>query len=212
MTRIITIGREFGSGGRELGKKLAERLGFAYYDNEIISEIAKKTELAKEYVEGIVEKHTIPMFHVTVGRTLFVPYDYIANQNASVFNEQANVIKEMAEKSDCVIVGRCADYILREKEPFRIFVYSDIETKMARCRERGHDGEDLSDRQLQRQIKAVDRARADYYEFYTGLKWGDMLNYDICVNTTNTDIAIIVNAVAKMFERTEQSERFCKDR
>ena len=103
MNRIITIGREFGSGGRELGLRLSQRLGIAYYDQEIISEISRRTELSEQYV------------------------------------------KKMAEKSDCVIVGRCADDILREMNPLRIFVYGDMETKLERCRKRAGSDEKMTE-------------------------------------------------------------------
>lgn len=200
MNKVITVGREFGSGGRELGQKLAERLGIAYYDNEIVREIAKKTELMEKYIEEIVEKRPLTFIPLTVGRTFYIPDDYHASQSYSIFVEQSNVINEMAHKSDCVIVGRCADYILREMEPFRIFVYADMESKMKRCRARASEGEDLSDKKLMQKIKAVDKSRAQYYQFYTGLKWGDKLNYDMCANTLNTDIDIVVRAIARMFE------------
>ena len=109
MNRIITIGREFGSGGRELGKRLAELLNIAYYDKEIIEEIAKRTQLAEEYVQQIVESHTGVFFPITVGRSFHTSgNDYLIRQYAAVYAEQANVLREMADRSDCVIVGRCA--------------------------------------------------------------------------------------------------------
>ena len=163
MNKIITIGREFGSGGRELGRRLAEELGIAYYDREIIAEIAKRTELSEQYVQQIVEH------------------------------------RPLSQKSDCVLVGRCADYILKDKNPLKIFVYADMASKIARCRLKAPENEHLSDHEMRKQIKRIDRNRAKYYEFYTGRKWGDKLNYDLCINTTNTEIKKIVPRIAKLF-------------
>ena len=205
MKKIITIGREFGSGGRELGKQLAEKLGIAYYDNEIVEEIAKKTSLSEKYVKEILETKPISVMPAAVGRTFFVPVDYHTNVSLEIFNAQSHVIREMAAKSECVIVGRCADYILKDAEPFRIFVYADMDYKMARCRARAHEGEDLSDKRLKKDTMAVDKARAQYYEFYTGQTWGNKLNYDICVNTTNSEISVVVDALAKMFVESQKN-------
>ena len=105
----------------------------------------------------------------------------------------------MAAKSDCVIVGRCADHILRAFKPFRIFVYADMDSKMKRCREKGPEDEQLSDKELRQKIAGIDKKRAKYYEFYTGHPWGDKLNFDLCLNTTRTVIKEIVPAVAKIF-------------
>ena len=113
--------------------------------------------------------------------------------------EQSRIIREMAEGGDCVIVGRCADYILAEYKPFRIFVYADMESKMERCRAKGPEHEKFSDKELRQHIQAVDKHRASYYEFYTGQAWGDKLHYDLCINTTNTVIKDMVPHLAKMF-------------
>lgn len=200
MHKIITIGREFGSGGRELGRRLAEALGFEYYDNEIITEISKRTELSEKYVKQIVESDPHALFPITVGHTFAYLNSYALQNQQSVYMQQCSVIEDMAGKSDCVIVGRCADYILRESKPFRIFVYADMQSKIKRCRERGEGEESFSDRKLKKYIKSVDKNRARYYDFYTGLEWGDRLNYDLCINTSNVDIKSVVPALAKMFK------------
>ncbi|HIW84755.1 MAG TPA: cytidylate kinase-like family protein [Candidatus Dorea gallistercoris] len=198
MNKIITIGREFGSGGRELGRRLSEALGIAYYDQEIISEIVKRTSLSKEYVQAIEEHRPVISFPIHIGRSFYPALDPVFEQNMAVYQEQAKVIEEMAAKSDCVIVGRCADYVLREQNPFRLFVYADMESKMKRCRAKGPEDEKLTDRELRQKIQGIDKKRAKYYEFYTGNKWGDKLNFDLCVNTTQTQIKEIVPALAKL--------------
>ena len=155
---IITVGREFGSGGREFGRRLSDDLEIAYYDREIITEIAKRTSLSEEYVHQIVERKPYMPFPITTGRT-FYPL------------------------TDSVIVGRCADRILKDMNPLRIFVYSDMPSRLQRCREKAPEHEHMSDSALRRHILKIDKERAKYYAFYTGRKWGDWLNYDLCINT-----------------------------
>ncbi len=191
---VITLGREFGSGGRELGRRLADYLHIAYYDKEILSEIAKRTQLTEEYVHNVVEHHPYPLLPITIGHSLYPDMSFQIQQ--SVYVEQSNIIKEMAAASDCVIVGRCADYILQEIKPFRIFVHADMECRIRRCHERAPEGEHLSDKEMKQMIQKVDKGRAKYYEFYTGEKWGDKSNYDLCINTSNVVIKELVPHLA----------------
>lgn len=107
MNRVITIGREFGSGGRELGRRLSEHLKFAYYDQEIISEISRRTALSEQYVQAIVEHQPSVSFPINIGRSFYPAPTPVFDQERSVYREQARIITEMAQKSDCVIVGRC---------------------------------------------------------------------------------------------------------
>ena len=200
MGRIITIGREFGSGGRELGRRLAEELGLEYYAREILTQIAKHTSMAEEYIQNVVERQPHSLLPITIGRSFAYVEDYAFKQAQAVYQAQSKIIRELAEKSDCVIIGRCADYILRDQKPLRIFVYADLESRIARCMDRRSEGEDLTEKELKKQIQAMDKNRARYYEFYTGTKWGDKLNYDLCINTTGTVIKEIVPAVAKIFD------------
>ncbi len=205
MNQIITIGREFGSGGRELGKRLADLLGYAYYDKEIIEEIAKRTQLAESYVHQIVEQKTGVFFPITVGRTLHhvqpVGSDYMLKQYTSVYTEQANVLREMAEKSDCIIVGRCADYILKAHNPLRLFVYADMDCKLERCRRKAEENEALSDKELRKKMLRVDKNRAKYYRYYTGREWGERANYDLCVNTSSISIKECAEALSQMLKQ-----------
>ncbi len=200
MNKIITIGREFGSGGRELGRRVARELGFDYYDKEILSEIAKHTSLSEEYVQQVVENQPRQLFPITVGRSFLYVDTQPLQQASSVFRAQQEIIREMAERSDCVIVGRCADYILRDLKPFRIFVYAELQSRIERCRARAPEGEHLSDKEYKQQIQSVDKSRARYYDFYTDMKWGDKLNYELCINTTGQDIPTLAAVVAKLFK------------
>lgn len=177
MNRIITISREFGSGGREIGRRLAEHLHFAYYDQEIVKEIAKRTDMAEEYIRNVEERQPVPLLSITIGRTFALSSGAIADQSQAVYTEQSRVIREMAQKSDCVIVGRCADYVLREFSPFRMFIYADMRSKIERCRMKGQEKDVLNDHELQRKILSVDKNRSKYYQFYTEQTWGDKKNY-----------------------------------
>ena len=196
MNRIVTIGREFGSGGRELGRRLSEIMGMAYYDKGIVTEIAKRTSMSEEYVQHIIEHRPVMSYPISIGRSFYPMVNPITDQHQTIYQEQHRIIREMAEKSDCIIVGRCGDYILKEQNPFRIFVYAEMESKMARCRERGAEHENLTDRELKQQISRVDKNRAKYYEFYTGHRWGERLNYDLCINTTDRSIKELAPLVA----------------
>ena len=198
MSKIITIGREFGSGGRELGRRLAEELGIEYYDKEIIAEIAKHTSLSEGYIQQIVEGKPHRLYPITIGQSLDFAEDYHMRQVQSIYRAQSDIITELSEKADCVIVGRCADYILSEKKPFRIFVYADIASRVRRCMERNSDS-GLDEKQMKKHILKIDKDRASYYNNYTGQKWGDKAYYDLCVNTTDAVIKDIVPHIAKMF-------------
>ncbi len=191
---VITLGREFGSGGRELGRRLADHLQIAYYDKEILTEIAKRTQLTEEYIHNVVEHHPYPLLPITVGHSLYPDMTFQIQQ--SVYVEQSNIIKEMAAASDCIIVGRCADYILRDIKPFRIFVYADMDSRIMRCHNRAPEGEHLSDKEMKQMIQKVDKGRSKYYEFYTGEKWGDKSHYDLCINTSNVVIKDLVPHLA----------------
>lgn len=198
VNQIITIGRQFGSGGRELGRRLAEELGFEYYDKEIVSEIASHTSLSENYVRQVIERTPHHLFPITVGQSLSYLSDYQFQMVQSVYQAQSEIIRSMADKSSCVIVGRCADYILRDRKPMRIFVYADKDSRLRRCIERSDGKENMSERELKQYIRQMDKNRADYYNYYTGHRWGDMENYDLCVNTTDTEIKKLVPPLASL--------------
>ena len=197
---IITIGREFGSGGRELGRRLAEELGYEYYDREILEEISKRTELSVEYVHQIIENRPHSLLPITVGRSMTYVDHHTLRQLAAVYREQTKVIREMAAKSNCVIVGRCASYILRSHNPFRIFVHADMDSRVRRCMEHIDTGEKITEKEMRRHIKSIDKGRAKYFRFYTEKKWGARENYDLCINTTDVVIKDIVPVIAKLFK------------
>ncbi|MCQ2386867.1 MAG: cytidylate kinase-like family protein [Clostridia bacterium] len=200
MNKVITIGREFGSGGRELGRRLAEELGYEYYDKEIIVEIAKKTSLSEQYVQEIIEKSPHALYPITVAHSFSFVDTYAMKQTQTVFSAQEKVLKEMAEKSNCVIVGRCADVILKDYHPFKIFVYASLDSRVKRCIKRNANTQDLTEKKVRKYIKSIDKGRAKYYSFYTGKKWGNKLNYDIGINTTDIEIKEIIPHLASMIK------------
>ena len=189
--KIITISREFGSGGRELGKRLAEALDIPCYDQQIIEMIAQKKNLDKNYVAHISEKDVRVLYPSTIGKHIIAP-NYIGHQSVQIMSEQKKLIEELAAQGDCVIVGRCADLILKEYHPLNIFVYADQASKVSRCLERADEAEKLSAEQLVRKMKAIDKNRAAYRAMFTGSRWGDKASYHLCINTSGREIKNLI--------------------
>lgn len=194
---IITVSRQFASGGRELGKRLADELGLTYYDKELIAEIAKSASLHEEYVDKVLEKGGFTNFAFSFAHSIplatTMPYSV-----TDVLVAQQNVIKAIAKKGDCVIVGRCADVIASEYNPVRIFVYADEQSKIARCRARERDGEDLNDKKLLKRFKEIDKGREKLHDLLASTPWGAKEAYDIMVNTSRMEIAKIIEPIAEL--------------
>lgn len=196
--RIITISREFGSGGRELGKRLADALGFAYYDREIVSSIAEKCNLDEGYVENVLRKGLTINVPITFGHTFYFYSDPTSENELKVLNTQQQIIKELALRGDCVMVGRSSGIILEKYNPLRLFVYADMEWKVKRCRERASAEEHLTDRELEKKIRQIDAGRARHQKLLTDRKWGAPEGYDLCINTTNLEIKKIIPGLKEM--------------
>ena len=194
--KIITISREFGSGGRELGKRLADRVGFDYYDSEIISAIAKNSGLDARYVETQLDDHGWQKFPVTFRGTIGSSA-YMQASKVQLLIEQKKVIEEIAALGkDFVIVGRNADVLLHSCAPFKIFVCAETDAKLRRCKERASEEENLTDKELLRQMKAIDKLRSQTREILSGSEWGDRVSYHLTVNTSDWGIKALVPAVA----------------
>ncbi|MFV0363437.1 MAG: AAA family ATPase [Suipraeoptans sp.] len=194
--KIITISREFGSGGRELGKRMADLLGIAYYDREIIAAISKESKLDETYVAEILAKGILRSYPITIGRTF--AYPTLSNQTANnILIAQQKVVKSLAEHGDCIIMGQSADILLKEQQPLSLFVYADMTSKISRCRERSMSDENLTDSGLRKQIKQIDAARASRYDMISSSKWGAKENYHLCINTTNIEIKAIAPQIAE---------------
>lgn len=198
---IITISREFGSGGRELGKRLADFLGYDYYDSEIIAAVARESGMDADYVENTLCNHgwknQAITFRATLGSTA-----YVQSSKVTLLLKQKDVIESIAALGkDCIIVGRNADVILRLYQPFNIFVCATQEAKLRRCLERTPEGEKLTEKELLRKMKQIDRVRSQTREILTGSPWGNRNTYQLTVNTTAWEIKDLVPAVADFATR-----------
>lgn len=187
---IITIARQYGSGGREIGEKVAAELGIPLYDKELITDAASKGSLDSDVIKNIDESaansllYTLAMGSNVLGGAMH--FGYKMPLNDKLFILQSETIKEYAKAGSCVIIGRCADYVLRdEKNVFRIFVYGDLDHRQARVLERHPE---IKPTQVVDVINKTDKRRATYYNFYTGNKWGKYDNYDIAVNSSTLGI------------------------
>lgn len=194
---IITVSREFGSGGRELGKRLADALHIPCYDNEIITMIAKEHGFDENYVSHVSEKSIRTAYPLTIGNRFTTTLNYATKQEIAIAVEQRKIIESFAKQGDCVIVGRCADIILQEYKPFNIFVYADAAAKLQRCIDRASADEKLTAKELERKMREIDKDRASHRNFYSDTKWGEKDNYHLCVNTTGKEIKSLVPAIAE---------------
>lgn len=180
MNKVITVSREFGSGGRELGVKLAEALGIPFYDKELISMAADDINIAEEafrkYDEHVIEDDPLDhKIHRSFSELYKVP------MSDQIFVAQSNVIRRLASHGPCVIVGRCADMILEDS--VNIFIYSKMKQRIKRLMELEPE-EGINEKDMEMKIRAVDRKRRDYYQYYTGNTWGRAQNYHLCVDSS----------------------------
>ena len=198
--RIITISREFGSGGRELGKRMADIVGFDYYDSEIISAVAKKSGLDSHYVENTLRDHGWRNQPISFRGTLHSSA-YVQSSKIDLLLDQKKVIEEIASfGKDCVIVVRNADVILQEYHPFNLFVCADVQARIRRCREMAGEGENLTDKELLRKMKQIDKIRSQTRVLISASEWGMPDAYHLTVNTSDWDIRELAFAVAKYAE------------
>ncbi len=185
---IITISREFGSGGREIGEKLAMELGIPYYDKQIIDKAAKETGFCAEFIEKEEQRVTNSLLF-NLATNAYTIGSLMGNYNQSlsdqVFQAEAKVIKDLAQEGSCVIVGRCADYILKNQFPcFNVFICADFEK---RC-ERAVNKYGIAKENANDIVKKTDKARIRHNQFYGSQDWGDARNYDLTVNSGTVGI------------------------
>ena len=172
---IVAIARQHGSGGRTIGKRLAEKLGVPFYDRELIFLAAKESGLSENCVKELEEKPSRSLLYnmYTTGESLTV--------SDHIFIAQAKVINEIADKGGCVIVGRCSDYVLRERQNCKkVLIYAPFEERVARVRDEYQE----IGKGAEQYLEKIDKKRAAYYLNSTMEKWGNPLNYDICINST----------------------------
>ena len=199
---IITIARQYGSGGREIGERVAELLGIPLYDKEIINDAASKGSLNEEVIKNADETaansllYTLAMGSNILGTTMHFGYKMPLNDR--LFILQSEVIKEYAKNGSCVIIGRCSDYVLRDEEGLlRLFIYGDLDHRQERVKMRHPE---IKETQIIDVINKTDKRRSSYYNFYTGNKWGKYDNYDMAINSSTLGIegtAQLVYACAK---------------
>ena len=170
---VITVSREYGSGGRYVGRLIADKLGIKFYDKEIITKLAEVTGLSEEYIENNEQKRD--------ASAILNNGFYMGLDNADeLFVKETELIKELAAKDSCVIIGRCADFILKdEKNVIKVFVYSGMEDKIKRATQIYGYEEDKAKKEIER----IDKLRANHYKHYTDKDWKDFSNYDICINS-----------------------------
>ena len=178
LDRVITISREFGSGGRELGKKLSEKLEIPFYDKELISLTAQETNLSETELLNYYE--SIPVTEQSLELPLYTSFSplYEVPISDQVFVAQSRVIKSLAEKGPCIMVGRCADRVLEGS--INLFIYAGIEHRIQRIISLNKD---LDPELVENKIRETDRKRKDYYQYYTGCEWGKAQNYHLCLDS-----------------------------
>lgn len=187
MKRVITIGRQYGSAGHDIGRLIAKELGYKFYDKELVEIAAKESNISSEAVKNFDEKASSSLLYSLVGGSYSVsgvagPLYYEMPLNDKLFLAQSNVIKKLAREDNCVIVGRCADYVLEDEEDIEVinvFVHAPLEHRVGRVM----DAFSLTQKKARERVVKTDKQRKTYYSYYANRDWGDMLNYDICINS-----------------------------
>lgn len=193
---VVTVSREYGSGGREFGRLLAEKLGFTYADKEIAHELAGKTHLSEGYIEHFLDTG-IPVGMSQTEEGGGFSYSFAETQkNVNLQIETHNLLRKIAKDKDIVIVGRASDIILQEFDPFRIFIYAETTSKIQKIQERDKDKNNLSPKAIEKLMKAIDSERYQHHALFSQVRWGEKIGYDLCINTTNIDVEKVVPAVA----------------
>ena len=194
--RIITINRMYGSGGRAIGKALAEELGIGCYDKELIEIAAKDKNIPFSNLADVDEKRP-GAWSFPVNHEIQISQDYRAiPMNDILFELQRDIILSLSDKEDCVIVGRCANHILQDRT-LSVFIYAPFETRVKNVMER-LDREEKAARKL---VKRMDKERRSYYEFFTDEKWLDMGQYDLCIDSSRFTTEEIVKILKEAYER-----------
>ena len=192
---VITIAREYGSGGRYIGRLVADKLGIKCYDKDLVIALSNQTGLSEEYIENNEQKRNI-MDALNNG------YYFSLSNSDELFVEESKLIKELAKKESCVIIGRCSDFILKDNSNIiNIFIYSDMEDKIHRAVERYG----INEKDAEKEIKNIDKQRGNHYKHYTGKKWGETQNYDFCLNSDLLGVEKTANLICNIaLQYTEQ--------
>ncbi|MCI8454089.1 MAG: cytidylate kinase-like family protein [Lachnospiraceae bacterium] len=194
MSRVITISREFGSGGREIGFRLAKKLGIPFYDKEVISMASEDSNISEEFFHANDE---------VVGRIKRSQNDYATVDPFSpvyeipvsdqLFVIQSKIIKRLTQQGPCVIIGRCSDIVA--ETPFQVFICASLKKRVERLMSlEKEDG--ITKKQMEARIRSIDAKRRDYYQYYTGNEWGKPKNYHLCLNSGKLGIEACINLIA----------------
>lgn len=202
---ILTIGRQFGSGGREIGQKLAQALGISYYDKELMTVAAEESGLCKEFFEKADEQASSGLSYAfTMGFSymgMFTPYADILS-NDGLFKFQSDAIRKLAEKESCVLVGRCADYILRDDPAcLSLFIHNNMENRIQRILESHH----ITVEQAKDLMTKTDKSRAAYYNYYTNKEWGVASSYNFSIDVSVLGVDGTVDFIKSFVERKMNS-------
>ena len=202
--KIVTISRKYGSGGRYIGENLAKAMGVPCYDEKLIDMVAKESGFAQSFVAEKGERMTGSLLFNIASSLSFANNVFSTNNGVTLQDEiyftQNRIIKELADKGPCVIVGRCADYILREREDcLNVFIFADNESKI----ERAEKYFNITREEAPAVLKKKDKARANHYKYYTDQEWGMASNYDLCLNSGLIGIEGCVKAIQQVLELTE---------
>ncbi len=197
---IITIGRQFGSGGKEIGEKVAKRLGYAFYDKEILTMAAEESGFSPSAMQHYDEKPSGSLIYSLYMTGAATSDNLPLNQQLAF--AQFNVIRKVAQADNCVIVGRCADYVLREKKNLlTVFLHAPMEYRVQRVMaENSIDSTQLAEKTIKKQ----DKSRADYYNFFTHKKWGDAASAMLSVDTSTLppdDVAEVIAGYAVLMQK-----------
>lgn len=205
MNEIITISRQFGSGGREIGAKLAARLGVPFYDNEIITRAAKETGFAQEAFENAEKKATSSLLYsIAMGMNAYgtqdIGFTYLSLDD-QIYLAQSNVIRKVAEEGPCVIVGRCADYVLREYPcVVNVFIWAELEYR----KKRAVNLYNLKESKAEEEILKTDKRRANYYNYHANEKWGRADHYHLSIRTDYIGIDNSVECILRYLNSGEK--------
>ena len=194
---IITIAREYGSGGHLLGEMLSKELGIKLYDKEFIHLVAEKSGINEQYIKK--NEQSIPSFWLKciLGKNSEQSLERSLSSDDVLFVAESKIIQELAEKGPCIIVGRCADFVLRDyPNLIKVFCYSDLRSACVRCvQEYG-----ISEEKAESEIKRINHNRIAHYEYYTGEKWGEPHHYNLMINTGSIDLSVACNLIKSIYK------------
>lgn len=196
--KVITIAREYGSGGHLLGEMLSKELGLKVYNKEFIHMAAQKSSIDEDFITR--NEQTIPSFWLKciIGRDSGQTAEHILSKEDVLFIAESKIIQEVAEKEPCIIIGRCADFILKDNpKAIKVFCYSDPESAYERCTQSYGVPKDKAEAEIRR----INRNRATHYEYYAGKKWKDPSHYDLMINTSHIDIEEACNLIKRIYEK-----------